>query len=46
MFKIVSYFAKSAADFKAKKIDGNDSLEVALETKKPNAIELDYYRYR
>ena len=46
MFKIVSYFAKSAADFKAKEIDGNDSLEVALETKKPNAIELDYYRYR
>ena len=46
MLKIISYLDKSAADFKAKEIDGNDSLEVALETKKPNAIELDYYRYR
>ena len=43
MFKIVSYFAKSAADFNAKEIDGNDSLEVALETKKTNADKLNYH---
>ena len=44
MFKVVKCFAKSVlANLKAKDIDGNDSLEVALKSKKRDAAKLLIY---
>ena len=41
--KILRYFIKNGADLKAKDIHGYESFEVALETKKQNAIKTLLY---